>query len=156
MRQRKISYWLKGITILLGVMGIIFFGGLTCYAFWQRELEPENLLWTFIFSSWYIAVLCYGVLIEFWKVCTQIGQDNSFSCENARCFHRMGRYGTLAAAGFTVRLVYLAIEGALGLPFAAFTIIEILVALIFLVVCEALSQLILNAYEMKRENDLTI
>jgi hypothetical protein len=156
MRQRKISYWLKGITILLGVMGIIFFGGLTCCAFWQREQEPKNLLWTFIFSSWYIAVLCYGVLIEFWKVCTQIGRDNSFSGENARCFHRMGMYGALAGAGFTVRLVYLAIEGALGLLFAAFTIIEILVALIFLVLCEALSQLILNAYEMKRENDLTI
>jgi len=33
MKQTKISYWLKGMTILLAVMGIFFFGALTAYAF---------------------------------------------------------------------------------------------------------------------------
>jgi hypothetical protein len=68
----------------------------------------------------------------------------------------MGVCGALAVGGFAVRLVYLAIGGALGLPFAVFTGTEVLIAIIFLVLCEALSQLILNAYEMKRENELTI
>jgi hypothetical protein len=156
MRQTKISYWLKGIDVLLGVMGVAFFGGLTYYAFVLKGRMPQNNFWTFIFSSWFIAVLCYGVLIEFWKVCTQIGRDNSFSAENARYFHHMGVCGVLAAAGFVVRLVYLAIGGALGLPFAVFTVTEILIALVFVVLCEALSRLIMNAYEMKRENELTI
>jgi hypothetical protein len=156
MRQTKISYWLKGIDVLLGVMGVAFFGGLTYYAFALKGIMPQDNFWTFIFSSWFIAALCYGVLIEFWKVCTQIGRDNSFSVENARSFHHMGVCGALAVGGFAVRLVYLAIGGALGLPFAVFTGTEVLIAIIFLVLCEALSQLILNAYEMKRENELTI
>ena len=32
MKQTKISYWLKGMTILLAVMGVFFFGALTAYA----------------------------------------------------------------------------------------------------------------------------
>jgi hypothetical protein len=156
MRQKKISYWLKGIDVLLGAMGLIFFGGLTFFALQLKELDAQSLFWTFIFSSWYIAVLCYGVLIEFWKVCTQIGRDNSFSVENAKSFHRMGMCGALSAVGFAVRIVYLAIGGALGLPVAVFTVAEILIALVFVVLCEALSRLIINAYEMKQENDLTI
>lgn len=156
MRQTRISYWLKGIVILLGLMGIAFLGGLTAYAFYLKANEPGNLFWTFIFSSWYTAALCYGILIEFWKVCTQIGNDNSFSQENARYFHRMGMCGALGAIGFIARLCYLAAEGALTIPFAVFGVAETLVALIFVVLCEALSRLILNAYEMKQENDLTI
>jgi hypothetical protein len=156
MRQKKISYWLKGMDVLLGVMGLIFFGGLTFFALELKELDPESLFWTFIFSSWYTAVLCYGILIEFWKVCTQIGRDNSFSVENARSFHRMGLCGALGIAGFVVRLVYLLAEEALTFPVGVFTVAEILIALVFVVLCEALSRLVTNAYEMKQENDLTI
>jgi hypothetical protein len=156
MRQKKISYWLKGIDVLLGVMGLIFFGGLTFFALQLKELDSESLFWTFIFSSWYIAVLCYGILVEFWKVCTQIGRDNSFSAENATSFHRMGLCGALGIVGFAARLVYLLAESALTFPVAVFTVAEILIALVFVVLCEALSRLITNAYELKQENDLTI
>lgn len=68
----------------------------------------------------------------------------------------MGMCGALGAIGFIARLCYLAAEGALTIPFAVFGVAETLVALIFVVLCEALSRLILNAYEMKQENDLTI
>ena len=156
MTQKKISYWLKGIVILLGIMGVLFWGGLTAYAFYLRADEPQNLFWTFIFSSWYTAAFCYGVLIEFWGVCTQIGNDNSFSRENARHFHRMGICGVLALAGFVIRPLYLALEQALTVGFGIFVAAEILIAIVFIVLCEALSRLILNAYEMKQENELTI
>lgn len=156
MKQTKISYWLKGIVILLGLMGIAFFGGLTYYAFGLKGKETSGMFWTFIFSSWYIASLCYEVLIEFWRVCTQIGKDNSFSMENARSFHRMGICGGLAAGGFVVRLCYMALMHALTPVFTVFVAAEIMIAIIFIVLCEALSKLILNAYEMKQENDLTI
>lgn len=156
MRQKKISYWLKGIVVLLGAMGIAFFGGLTGLAFNLKGAEPDNLFWTFIFASWYTAALCYVILIEFWKVCTQIGKDNSFSKENARYFHHMSICGGLGAVGFAGRLAYLAAEGTLEEWFTIFGLAEILVAFVFAVLCEALSQLVLNAYEMKQENDLTI
>ena len=156
MTQKKISYWLKGIVILLGAMGVAFWGGLTAYAFYLRADKPENLFWTFIFASWYTAAFCYGILIEFWRVCTQIGKDNSFSRENASHFHQMGMCGVFAIIGFAIRLLYLAAEQALTMQFGIFVVAEILIALVFVVLCEALSRLILNAYEMKQENELTI
>ena len=46
MKQTKISYWLKGMTILLAVMGIFFFGALTAYAF---QLKAQgNVLWGWV------------------------------------------------------------------------------------------------------------
>lgn len=156
MRQKKISYWLKGIVILLGLMGIAFFGGLTAYAVYLKETTEAGRLWTFIVFSWYTAALCYGVLIEFWKVCSQIGNDNSFSLENAVYFHRMSLYGTAGAVGFIARLCWLAVNGVLQIPMAIFIAGEILLSVVFVVLCEALSKLIQNAYEMKQENDLTI
>ena len=132
MKQTKISYWLKGMTILLAVMGIFFFGALTAYAF--RLKAQGNVLWGWVGFSWYIAVLCYLILFEFWRVCTQIGKDNSFSLENAKYFHHMGLYG---------------IGGILGFG-------EILIAAIFTILCECLSRLVQYAYDVKRENELTI
>ena len=135
MKQTKISYWLKAITIILGMIGVVFFGWLT-YLAMQMKAE-DDLIWLGIGCSWYIALLCYLVLIEFWKVCTQIGADNSFSVENAKCFHRMAIRGAHAEIAFL-------------------SIGEILLSLVFIVLCEALSKLISYAYEVKHENELTI
>ncbi len=155
MKQTKISYWLKAITIILGMIGGIFFGWVT-YLAMQMKAEDDSI-WLAIGCSWYIALLCYLVLIEFWKVCTQIGADNSFSVENAKCFHRMAIYGGCAGAGYAARLIWwlVAIRGAHA-EIAFLSIGEILLSLVFIVLCEALSKLISYAYEVKHENELTI
>lgn len=156
MKQTKISYWLKGLVIVLAVMGILFFGGLTCYAFHMKNEQPDNALWTFVFFAWYTAIFCYVILIEFWKVCTEIGKDNSFSLENTRAFHHMGLCGIAEAVGFAARLLWFCVCGAATFPIAVFLIAELLLSLMFLILCEALSRLVRNAYEVKRENELTI
>jgi hypothetical protein len=156
MKQTKISYWLKGLVIILALMGIAVFGGLTFYGFFLRNQQPDSRMWTFVFFTWYTAVLCYLILFEFWKVCTEIGRDNSFSMENSLYFHRMGLCGIAGAAGFLVRILWFSLCGLLTPPMAGFHILELLICGIFTVLCEALSQLIQNAYEVKRENELTI
>jgi hypothetical protein len=156
MKQTKISYWLKGLVIVLAIMGIVIFGVLTCYGFFLRSQQPDSRMWTFIFFTWYTAALCYLILFEFWKVCTEIGRDNSFSMENSLSFHHMGFCGIAGAAGFLVRILWFSLCGLLTPPMAGFHILELLICWIFTVLCEALSQLIQNAYEVKRENELTI
>ena len=155
MKQTKISYWLKTITIILGVIGIAFFGWVTYMTLPMKAANDPA--WVMVVCSWYIAVLCYLVLFEFWKVCTQIGANNSFSEENAAHFHRMGIYGGFAAAGFAIRLIWwiVAIRKAHG-EIAFLSVGEILLALVFVVLCEALAKLIKYAYDVKHENDLTI
>ena len=153
MKQKKICRWLKGLTVLLGIMGVAFFGGVTVLAFYMRQQNPQDPVWSFVFFSWYTAVLCYGVLFQFWNVCTQIGRDNSFSLENVRSFHRMAMLGVAAGAGYLVRMVYLIAAGGFRWPVFLYNLALIL---LFVTLCEALSQLVRNAYEVKRENELTI
>lgn len=156
MKQKKISYWLKGLAIVLAVMGILLFAALTGYAFYLKSENPGNPRWGFVFFSWFTAVFCYAILIEFWKVCTEIGKDNSFSLENTAAFHHMGLCGIAVAAGFLVRMIWIFAIGQMNLLNAVFIICEIILSGVFTVLCEALSKLIQNAYEVKRENELTI
>lgn len=156
MKQRQISYLLKALCILLGIMGIVVFGGLTSFSASMFTETPVNPYSYFIIFSWYTAVLCYGVLILFWQVCTQIGNDNSFSMENVRSFRRMGYLGIAYMVGDIARFIWLLCLGNAGVKAISVTVFMLLVALIFVVLCECLSQLIKGAYEMKQENDLTI
>lgn len=156
MKHKKIANWLKAITIVLGIMGIIFFSGLTWMAFELKEIGGENPLWMWIFFSWYIAVLCYLVLFEFWRICTQIGKNNSFSKENAMYFHHMGLYGIGGVIGFVGRVLWLVMIQRVDVLNMGLSIGEILLAIVFTVLCEALSRLVRYAHDMKQENDLTI
>lgn len=85
----------------------------------------------FVFFSWYTAVLCYGVLFQFWNVCTQIGRDNSFSLENVRSFHRMAMLGVAAGAGYLVRMVYLIAAGGFRWPVFLYNLALILLSVVF-------------------------
>lgn len=156
MRQRKISYWLKGMIIVLGIMGVLLFGGLTWYAFSMRSADPGNPQWQLIFFSWYTAVLCYLVLYQFWQVCTQIGRENSFSLENVRSFHRMGLCGAAEIVGQAGCLIWRGIYHELDTFNILLIAVKIILAGMFILLCEALSRLVQYAYEMKQENDLTI
>ena len=162
MRQKKISYWLKGLVIALALLGIIgFMGGFTVLTvFYRQMLEVEVPVDMVYVRNWVMVIYAVGfyfaILVEFWKVCTEIGRDNSFSLENAKSFHRMSIFGGIEAVGFVVRIVWGEAFGLTGIFEIIFRLAEIFVSVVFLILCEALSQLILNAYEMKQENDLTI
>lgn len=156
MKQRHISYWLKALCVLLGVIGILFFGSLTAFAGGILTEDSTNPFAYFILFTWYTAILCYGVLVLFWQVCTQIGNDNSFSLENARHFRRMGYFGIAYIVGDIARFIWLICIQSASTKTTLITVFLFLMALVFVVLCECLSQLIKGAYEMKRENDLTI
>lgn len=157
MTQKKISYWLKGMTAVLGIMGLLFFGGLTWYALETRRTAPENVQWQLIFFAWYTAVLCYLVLYQFWQVCTQIGRENSFSMENVRAFRRMGLCGVAEILGLAARLIWNAIAAHFDWRWvlAVFAAKAVLCAM-FILLCFALSGLVQYAYEVKQENELMI
>lgn len=155
-KQKKICRWLKGLVILLAIIGFIFFAAVTVLAFRLRDQGQSGLLWTYVFFSWYTAALCYGVLLQFWKVCTEIGRDNSFSMENVRSFHRMACLGIASGTGYLIRMVYLCFVTSFLWQNICWGLCLFFLSVVFTGLCEALSQLIKNAYEVKRENELTI
>lgn len=157
MKQKKISYWLKGLDIVLALMVLTFFVGAT-YAkiFMPDFFYKVDSIPAFIAFAWFTAICIFIVLFEFWRICTQIGQDNSFSMENSKSFHHMTVCGVAAAIGFFCRIIWIIASQCIT-PFSAIVLsAEIVLSLMFAILAEALSKLVLNAYEMKHENDLTI
>ncbi len=151
-KQMKIANFLKFLTVALALMGLVFFAGIS-------YIEITNLDRAGIAApifTWYAALLCYLILFQFRKVAKEIGRDNSFSLENRDAFHRMGQFALAACAGFFLRLLYDLFTPYGRLFLVYIHIFLILLSLVFFGLCESLSQLIENAYEVKRENDLTI
>lgn len=161
MRQKKISYWLKGLVIALALLGIGFLGGVVVLMVCYRQIPyvkvPADMICVRnVVMVIYTVLFYFAILAEFWKVCTEIGRDNSFSLENAKSFRRMSIFAGIEAVGFMMRVVFGTAFGLTGIFEFVFRLAEIFVSVVFLILCEALSQLIRNAYEMKQENDLTI
>lgn len=156
MKQHKISKWLKGIAISLATLGFIFVVGVTIFAFLKRELHPVSSIIGFPFFTWYTLAICYVVLFQFWKVCAEIGKENSFSMQNANAFHKMSLGGIFLGIGFIAKFFLILFFGSLGFVYGLFIICEIIASIVFVILCEALSKLVLHAHEMKQENELTI
>lgn len=159
MKQAEIAGWLKGITYAIGMMGAaVFFVLVPVLAKKMIRSDPDTafLYWPVLVYNFVIAVCCYAILFQFWKVCRQIGQDNSFSMENAVAFQRICRLAVLLAVmwsgGFAASLVVHAMQPAVIL----FFLFAVLVSFAVAICAAALSHLVLKAYEMRQENELTI
>ena len=110
-----------------------------------------------------VAGLCYKILWHFWHVCTEIGRDNSFSPENETSFHRMANTAFMISGIYALKLAFyggrtffITHEILTTIVMCVLIVVFMILFLLFGVICEALSKLIKNAYEIKAENDLTI
>lgn len=159
MSQKQVAVWLKGITIAIGMMGILFFFLVLPYLAEDMTVgnpKTANLFWPGMVYGWCVGFFCYAILWQFWKVCVEIGRDNSFSGENARAFVNISHLAILLAVVLFGGIVFLAVVHCLGLMFLLFMILLIFICVVIAVLAAALSHLIYKSYEMKQEQDLTI
>ena len=158
MSQKQVAGWLKGITLSIAGMGLLFFGLVVPYLAWDMAVTYPDyaaLRIPGILYGWGIAVFCYAILYQFWKVCVQIGRDNSFSGENAR-FVVISRLAFVLAVVWFAGILFLAAKRALGPAFLIFMILLIFINVVIAVLAAALSHLIYKSYEMKQDAELTI
>ena len=109
MQQKEISRWLKAITIVLALMGAVFFLYIMPVLAMSWRDADESLAYLFmpgLLYGWCIAVICYAILYQFWKVCVQIGKDNSFSKENAKCFRNISHFALLLSVVWFAELFF--------------------------------------------------
>lgn len=159
MKQAEIAKWLKGITWAIGIMGAaVFFVLIPMLAGEMRRMYPEAafLYWPGLAYNLVVAVGCYAILFQFWTVCREIGRDNSFSKENATAFKRISILAVALAGVWAV-----AFAGLILLHFAQpgmmlFLIFAVFMSFVVAICAAALSHLVLKAYELKQENELTI
>ena len=116
----------------------------------------QKWYWPGLIYCWVVLLPGFAGLWEFWKICVQIGRDDSFSQENARSLFRICLLALTMAALLAAGVAALCLLG-MGLPALLIAMLGFgaacaLVALL----ANALSQLVRRAAAIKSENDLTI
>lgn len=159
MKQGEISKWLKAISIGVSIMGLLFFFVIVPQL--AREYRANNpdiayLYWPGLCYGWFIAVIYYSALFQFWKISCEIGRDNSFSSENAKAMVNIAKLVALAAMAWFAGMLFLGFIKLLNPGFIILFCGASFGSIAISVMAAALSRLILKAYELKQENELTI
>jgi hypothetical protein len=147
---------LKGVIIFLAVMAAV------CYLviFPQRVQEAGGMYdMEWIVTPGIAAVSLSAIpvaiaLALFWRICTEIGRDNSFCRRNARWLSGIGFCALLDTGYCAVGTV--TIELLVGSPIWILGMGVCMVGLAIALAAFLLSHLVLKAAELKDENDLTI
>ena len=147
---------LKGVIIFLAVMAAV------CYLviFPQRVQEAGGMYdMEWIVAPGIAAVSPSAIpvaiaLALFWRICTEIGRDNSFCRRNARWLSGIGFCALLDTGYCAVGTV--TIELLVGSPIWILGMGVCMVGLAIALAAFLLSHLVLKAAELKDENDLTI
>lgn len=160
MSQKEMSRYLKLITAGIGVLFLLFVLWFLPSALWQvlPERMGKNFFYGICAFLWVTAVPCLVCLGKFWGICVRIGQDKSFSRENAQALKKMSHWmmaDTILYAGFLLAFFALGWYRWTGMMiFAVVLILFLCIALT--VVCAVLSHLVLNASRLQEDQDLTI
>ena len=96
MDQKTLARWLKAVIIGTGICGLVVF-------LWLVPFMGKGVLEGYPeFGSWYLPWLifleisglpCFGVLYLSWRIAGNIGQDRSFSMENASFLKKIAYCG---------------------------------------------------------------
>ena len=148
---------LKGTILFLAVMVAVCY--IVIFPTHIEELGRMNEENAWMVKPGKIAVSISAIpiaiaLVLFWKICTEIGQDNSFCHKNASYLTGIG-FCALVDTGYcavgTVTLEILA-----GSPIWVLGLRVCTVGLAIALAAFLLSHLILKAADLKADNDLTI
>ena len=141
---------------LVGLLAAFVFLPMLASALLEEFPAYQKWYWPCLIYGWAVLLPGFAGLWEFWKICVEIGRDNSFSQKNARSLFRICLLALTMAALLAAGVAALCLLG-MGLPALLIAMLGFgaacaLVALL----ANALSQLVRRAAAIKSENDLTI
>lgn len=159
MNQKELSFWLKGLVILSGILGVAL-------CFWLapsigneialKEPSLSYMFWPCLIFIWIACVPIYAALYQAWMIFTNIGKDYSFCEENVSRLKKISNLSIVVVIMYSLAVFILLVMDLINLPIF-FAIFIILFASIFVATSSAvLSHLLKKAVELQKENDLTI
>ena len=164
MKQHNVARWLQAACIGTAALGIVIFivkapvfAHISASEFPRFSgLRIPALLWL-----WGIGILCYLSLWRFWGVCTRIGEDRSFSPENAAAMRSIACYLWVAAgmaAALTLLLYGLKLWAGANLARGNLWLLVLLTCFFagVALLSQALSLLLNKAAALQEDQDLTI
>ena len=141
---------------LVGLLAAFVFLPMLASALLEEFPAYQKWYWPCLIYGWVVLLPGFAGLWEFWKICVEIGRDNSFSQKNARSFFRICLLALTMAALLAVGVAALCLLG-MGLPALLIAMLGFAAACALVaLLANALSQLVRRAAAIKRENDLTI
>ena len=148
---------LKGVVAFLAVMVAVYYVAIFPSRIREIGLQEPELDW--LVTPGIIAISLSAIpiavaLVLFWKICTEIGRDNSFCYQNAHWLSGIGVCALIDTAYCAVGTVTLEIIA--GSPIWLLGTAVCVAGLAIALAAFLLSHLVLKAADMKSENDLTI
>jgi len=159
MNQHKLSVWLKGIIIGIGLCGlIVYFAVLPSVADSFHISYPEfaGWHWPWLFFLWITAIPCFIALLMGWKIAENIGRDRSFSEENARLLQRIAWLAAGDTAYFFVGNIVLLFMSMNHPGVLLLSLLVCFVGVAVTVAAACLSHLAYKAADLQEQSDLTI
>jgi len=159
MEQKTLSKWLKLILIGVAVCGlIVYIAVIPMYGLSLRSLYPEfsNRFWPWLLFIWISGIPCFMVLYYGWRISTNIGNDQSFTEQNAALLKSISVLSVLDAGFFFVGNIVLLLLNMShpGVVLASFVIVFVGVAIA--VASAVLSHLVKKAAALQEQSDWTI
>lgn len=148
---------LKLACVLTALMGIALFFFVAPAVVMDYASHREPRFWIDLIYIWIVGALSFAALGQAWKICVEIGRDNTFSEVNARGLVRISRLMGTACALMAVGLAVLLFGRGQPEPvLEGLTALGALIALVLALFASAMAQLIRAGAALKDENDLTI
>ena len=138
-------------------MGVALFFFVAPAVVMDYASHREPRFWIDLIYIWIVGALSFAALGQAWKICVEIGRDNTFSEVNARGLVRISRLMGTACALMAVGLAVLLFGRGQPEPvLEGLTALGALIALVLALFASAMAQLIRAGAALKDENDLTI
>lgn len=153
------SMMLKGIDLTIGFMGTVFLVWIIpmlADEFRIIYVDAAYLYYPGICFFWVIGILGYISLYQFWKICVEIGKDNSFSKENIKSLNIISMLGIIAAILWFLAIVFLVFLKLFCVNLFIILGMMLFASLCISIVAIVLAHLVEKAYLLKVENELTI
>lgn len=158
MSQKSLANWLKIMIVGVGICAALVYA--LVFPRLGQELEPFasdsslKMLWLVLVGI--TAIPCYIALIFSWRIMTNIGNDVSFTMENAKFLHKIS---ILGAADVLYVFLWNIILFALGKNPLVMLMVFLLIAflgVVITIIFAALAHLVKKAAELQEQSDFTI
>ena len=159
MQHLELSRWLKITVIVISMFGLAFcFWIIPAFGSSLAKAYPEfaHLFWPCLIGIWIASSCVFVVLFCVWKICSEIGNDRSFSEKNARYLRVISKLALFDSVFCLAGPIILFLLNAM--PCLVFLVILLIVVVGFSVSVAAaiISRLVLKAAVLKEDQDLTI
>ncbi len=159
MRQKSLSKWIKFILIGIVICLLVVFAILVPSIgkdLADKYPEYGNCYYPWLIFLWITAVPCFVIVVFGWKIADNIGNDKSFSMDNAT---KLKYISVLAAgdAGFFFLMNMIFVMTNLSHPGVALaSLLVVFAGVAISVAAAAMSHLVRKAADLQEQSDFTI